>query len=88
VNYSLTEIKLQVCPTSFHGTCQWLKFPLNGLRAQSRVSAVVGYEIYEKKSRIHLDRLQNKYTNYKGIKYNTNFGQITGIQEELATTCK
>jgi len=29
-------------------------------------------------SRIHLDRLQNKYTNYKGIKYNTNFGQITG----------
>ena len=25
-------------------------------------------EIYEKNSRIHLDRLQNKYTNYKGIK--------------------
>ena len=23
-------------------TCQWLKFPLNGLRAQNRVSAVVG----------------------------------------------
>ena len=45
-------------------------------------------EIYEKKSRIHLDRLQNKYTNYKGIKSNTNFGQITGIQEKLDTTCK
>jgi len=28
-----------------------------------------------------LDRLQNKYTNYKRIKNNTNFGQITGIQE-------
>ena len=27
--------------------------------------------------------LQNKYTNYKGIKNNTNFGQITGIQEKL-----
>ena len=30
------------CPASFHETCQWLKFPLNGLRAQSRVSPVVG----------------------------------------------
>jgi len=35
-----------------------------------------------KKSRIYLDRLQNKYTNYKGIK-NTNFEQITRIQEKL-----
>jgi len=35
-----------------------------------------------------LDRLQNKYTNYKGIKNNTNSGQITGIQEKLDTTCK
>ena len=31
-----------VCPTSFRETCQWLKFPLSGLRAQSRVSPVVG----------------------------------------------
>jgi len=45
-------------------------------------------EICEKNSRIHLDRLQNKYTNYKGIKNNTNFGQITGIQEKLDKTCK
>ena len=30
------------CPASFHETCHWLKFPLNGLRAQSRVSPVVG----------------------------------------------
>jgi len=27
---------------SFRETCQWLKFPLNGLRSQSRVSPVVG----------------------------------------------
>ena len=27
---------------SFHETCQWLKFPLNGSQAQSRVSPVVG----------------------------------------------
>jgi hypothetical protein len=32
--------------------------------------------------------LQNKYTNCKGIKNNTNFRQITGIQEKLDTTSK
>jgi len=30
------------CPASFRETCQWLKFPLNGWRAQSRVGPVVG----------------------------------------------
>ena len=30
----------------------------------------------------------HKYTNYKGFKNNTNFGQITGVQEKLDTTCK
>ena len=34
------------------------------------------------------DRLQNKRTNCKGVKNNTNFGQITGIQEKLDTTRK
>jgi len=34
------------------------------------------------------DRLQNKCTNCKGVKNNTNIGQITGIQEKLDTTCK
>jgi len=34
------------------------------------------------------DRLQNKRTNCKGAKNNNNFGQITGIQEKLDTTCK
>ena len=32
----------KICPASFRETCQWLKFPLNGLRAQSRVSTAVG----------------------------------------------
>ena len=32
----------KICPASSHETCQWLKFPPNGLRAQSRVSPVVG----------------------------------------------
>jgi malate/lactate dehydrogenase len=45
-------------------------------------------EIHEKNSRIHSDRLKNKYANCKGIKNNTNFGNITGIQEKLDTTCK
>jgi len=40
-------------------------------------------ETHEKKSRIQLDRLQNKCTNCKAVKYNTNFGQITGMQEKL-----
>ena len=31
---------------------------------------------------------KNKWTNCKGAKNNTNFGQITGIQEKLDTTCK
>jgi hypothetical protein len=34
------------------------------------------------------DRLQNKCTNCKGVKNDTNFGQITGMQVKLDTTCK
>ena len=34
------------------------------------------------------DRLQNKCTDCKGVNYNTNFGQITGIQQKLDTACK
>jgi len=33
-------------------------------------------------------RSQNKYTNCKGVKNNTKFGQITGIQGKVDTTCK
>ena len=43
---------------------------------------------HEKNSRIHLDRLQNKCANCKGVKNNTNFRPITGIQEKLDKTCK
>jgi len=32
----------KICLASFCETCQWLKFPLNGLWAQSRVSPVIG----------------------------------------------
>jgi len=34
------------------------------------------------------DRSPNKYANCKGVKNNTNFGQITGIKEKLDTACK
>ena len=34
------------------------------------------------------DRLQNKCFNCKDVKTNTTFGQITGIQQKLDTTCK
>jgi len=34
------------------------------------------------------NRLQNRCTKCKGVKNNTNFGQITGIQEKLDTTYK
>ena len=59
----------------------FLYIPLNTLNISRDV-------IYENNSRIHLDRSQNKYTNYKGIKNNTNLGQITGIKEKLDKTCK
>jgi hypothetical protein len=45
-------------------------------------------EIHEKNGRMNFDRLQNKFTNCKGVKNNTNFGQITGIQGKLDKTCK
>jgi len=45
-------------------------------------------EIHEKNSRINLDRSQNKRTNCKGVKNNTNFGKMNGMQEKLDTTCK
>ena len=31
----------KICPASFRETCQWLKFPLNGLWVQSSVSPTV-----------------------------------------------
>jgi len=34
------------------------------------------------------DRLQNKFTHFKGIRNNTGSRQTAAIQEELDTTCK
>ena len=45
-------------------------------------------EIYEKNSRIHWDRLQNKKGDFKGAKYNPSFGQDAGIQKTLVETYK
>ena len=42
----------------------------------------------QKNSRIHLVRLQNKFTHCKGIRNNTGSRRTTGIQAELDTTCK
>jgi hypothetical protein len=109
----------EICPDSFRETAQWLKFPLNGLRAQSRVSPVVGllplasgtaclgiyssetWTIKVRDTR-RITTAEMKYmrstaectwadykTNTqiaKGVENNTNFGQITGIQEKLNTT--
>jgi len=41
-NHSGAKRLKKICPSSFRDTCQWLKFPLNGLRAQSSVRPVVG----------------------------------------------
>jgi len=68
-----------------------VKISLIVLRAHSRVSPVVGLLPLVSGPAclgINLDRLQNKCTNYKGVRNNTNFGKITGIQEKLDTTCK
>jgi hypothetical protein len=35
-----------------------------------------------------LGQITKQYTDYKGVKNNSNFGQIIGIQEKLDTTCK
>ena len=40
--FTYPEASWKVCPASFRETCQLLKFPLNGLRTQSRVNSVVG----------------------------------------------
>jgi len=73
-----TKIKLYntlFLPVLLYGSETWT---VRARDARRIPAAGMKYE-YEKNSRIHLDRLQNKYTNYKGIKNNTNFGQITGI---------
>jgi len=41
LTYQEVTSKVYICLASSRETCQWLKFPLNGLLAQSRVSPVV-----------------------------------------------
>ena len=40
-SYPCLSLK-KICPASFRETCQWLKFPLNGIRAHSRIGPVIG----------------------------------------------
>ena len=40
--WKIKPLQAIICQDSFRETCQWLKFPLNGLSAQSKVSPVVG----------------------------------------------
>jgi hypothetical protein len=66
--------------------CQYLRRTINTI--PYTVYLLLAHLVYAKNSRINLDRLQNKYTKYKGIKNNTSSGQITGVQEKLDTKCK
>jgi len=80
-----TRLKLHntlALPVLLYGSETWT------IKARDARRITAAVMKYMKNSRIHLDRSQNKYTNCKGIKNNTNFGQITGIQEKLDTTCK
>jgi len=45
-------------------------------------------KIYEKNSRIHMDRLQNIHGDCKRTKYNCSFGQNTRIKKKLVATHK
>jgi len=44
--------------------------------------------VFGAKLGLELEACETGDTNYKGIKYNAYFEQITGIQEKLDTTCK
>jgi hypothetical protein len=80
-----TRIKLHntlALPVLLYGSETWT------IKASDARRITAADEIHEKNSGIHLGRLQNKRTNCKGVKNNTNSGQTTGIQEKLDTTCK
>jgi len=67
-------------------TCYYISQTNESKGCQENISS--RDEIYKKNSRIHLDRLQNKFTHCKGIRNNTDSRQTTGIEGELDTTCK
>jgi len=79
-----TRIKLYntlTLPVLLYGSKTW------SIKARDARGAA-NMKYMRKTAGIHSDRLQNKYTNYKGIKNNTNFRQIIGIQEKVDTTFK
>jgi len=81
-----TKIKLYntlVLPVLLYGSETWTVKASDGRRI---IAAEMKY--MRRTAGYTWDRLQNKCTNCKGVKNNTNFGQITGIQEKLDTTCK
>jgi len=53
-----------------------------------RITAAAEMKYLRRTARYTWFKLQNKCTNCKEVKNNTNFGQITGIQEKLDTKCK
>jgi DNA modification methylase len=62
-----TRIKLYdtlALPTLLYSSANWT------IKAEMQNNNSSRDEIYEKNSRIHLDRSQNKYRDCKGIKYN------------------
>jgi len=81
-----TRIKLYntlALPVLLHGSETWtIK-----ARDASRITAAE-MKYMRRTAGYTWDRLQNKCTNCKGVKNNTNFLQTTGIQEKLDTTCK
>ena len=83
--FKKTRIKLYntlALPVLLYGNETWTS------KARDARRIIAAEMKYMRRTAGYLDRLQNKYTNYKGIKNNNNFGQITGIQEKLDTTCK
>jgi hypothetical protein len=63
---------------------EWVTGPEQG-KSSGRIAT---FSLWTGMFRDGISSLQNKYTNYKGIKNNTNSGQITGIQEKLDMRCK
>ena len=57
-------------------------------RSFSLCTLQLGDEIRENNSRIHLGQITERMDKLQSVKNNTNFGQITGMQEKLDTTCK
>jgi hypothetical protein len=69
-------------PTLLYGSENWTT------KARCKNNNSSRDEICEKNSRMHSDRSENKYKDYKVIKYNPSFGQNMETQEKLDITYK